>query len=248
MSTRNSIACPNFHVSPVPETVAPAVVVRVGARDHDYVELTRFTRCDLLGLPERRGEMVKLRQASVLREERIPGDLVFDSSEVTEFETAVLRSLASRWQQLIPRDAFEHTTIDPRDIAERMIATVPRENPFNDAIGPFYDTAGLTNWLNVQKQRLTTLRQQRRLLAIKTTKNRIVYPAFQFGAGGELLPHLSEVVTVLESVMENPLSLARWLNTPSERFDGMSAAAALRAGRVDEVVAAARQVAASLSR
>ena len=192
--------------------------------------------------------MVEFRQASVLRDERIPGPLLIDGAEATEFESAVLRSLASRWQQLIPRNAFDHTTIDPRDIAERMIATVPRENPFNDTIGPFYDTAGLTNWLNVQKQRLTTLRQQRRLLAIKTTKNRIVYPAFQFGAGGELLPHLSEVLAVLEPVMKNPLSLARWLNTPAERFDGMSAAAALRAGWADEVVAAARQVAASLSR
>jgi hypothetical protein len=75
-----------------------------------------------------------------------------------------------------------------------------------------------------------------------------VYPAFQFGARGELLPHLPDVVDLLEPVMKNPLSLARWLNTPAERFDGKSAASALRAGRIDEVVAAARQVAASLSR
>jgi hypothetical protein len=133
-----------------------------------------------------------------------------------------------------------------------MLEAVPVANPFNATIGPFYDGPGLVKWLGVHKQRLTTLRTQKRLLGIKTAsrsgKSRVLYPSFQFDARGQLLPELAAVWGILEPSMPNHLTVGRWLNTTTTRFDGRSAADLLRSGDTAPVLEAARQDAASLSR
>lgn len=40
----------------------------------------------------------------------------------------------------------------PRDVARRMLATVPAAHPWDAQIGPFYDTADVVSLLGITKQ------------------------------------------------------------------------------------------------
>jgi hypothetical protein len=107
-----------------------------------------------------------------------------------------------------------------------------------DTIGPFYDEDGLARLLGVKPFELAALQEQKLVLSVHTSA-RTLFPAWQFGARGELLPELPAVRVVLDPVLPNDLTVARWLHTPTPRFDGRTAADLLRSGETATVIAAA---------
>lgn len=56
----------------------------------------------------------------------------------------------------------------PDEVARRMLAVVPAAHPWDEQIGPFYDTAGLTRWLGVTEQALVDRVRRHQLLAVTT--------------------------------------------------------------------------------
>ena len=56
------------------------------------------------------------------------------------------------------------------DLAARMVAALPSVHPWDTAIGPFYDTAGLMLWLGVTRQALADRERRGTLLACRTAR------------------------------------------------------------------------------
>lgn len=142
----------------------------------------------------------------------------------------------------------------PETLASRMLHSVPNvessgKNMWDEAIGPFFDTTGLRQWKGVTRQRLDALRKSNRLIALTSSDNRLLYPEFQFGASGELLPHLDEILPALHRSY-NDWDAALWLDTPSEEWGGKTAAQVLHGGDEEayrRILAEARADAASLA-
>ncbi|HEU0257020.1 MAG TPA: hypothetical protein VFQ96_04190 [Microbacteriaceae bacterium] len=162
----------------------------------------------------------------------------------------VFESLAQGDYALDDYLAIEDTQERDRAIAgtvERMLASLPQESRYNQLIGPFYDTPGLERWSGKTRQAIEKWRRARKVLSITTSTGRILYPSFQFGPKAELLPGLPGVIQTLTEQAPNPLTQARWLNTPTTRFNGHTAAELLRDGHIESVLAAARADAARLA-
>ncbi|MFE4948674.1 hypothetical protein ACFQ9V_01050 [Leifsonia sp. NPDC056665] len=127
-------------------------------------------------------------------------------------------------------------------VAARMLAA--RWSHYRDwdaKAGPFYESGGLSAWLNADADEIDRMEAAGDLLSVTTDAGRRLFPAFQISPSGKPLPHLAEVRSVLDPALPNPLTVARWLNTPSpSRFHGRTAAQVLFAGDPEPVLAAAR--------
>jgi hypothetical protein len=106
-------------------------------------------------------------------------------------------------------------------------------------VGRFVDASTLLLTYGCPRELLRRMTTARALLAIPSASGELAFPAFQFDADGEPLPGLPLVLHALDPAGDHPLRAAVWLTTPSTRLGGRAPAAALRDGRVDEVLAAA---------
>ncbi|GAB3607089.1 hypothetical protein GCM10027413_24980 [Conyzicola nivalis] len=107
-------------------------------------------------------------------------------------------------------------------------------------IGPFLDAVGVLNVAALSGEELRVCEEFGDILALPTVGHLdVLYPAFQFGARGELLPGLREVSGALESGAVDSWDIALWLTTVRKSYGGKCAVDLIRAGRTDEVVATA---------
>ncbi|MGN7191382.1 MULTISPECIES: hypothetical protein [unclassified Curtobacterium] len=134
--------------------------------------------------------------------------------------------------------------VDVELLADRMVAALPSVKHEADAlIGPFYDTPTLAAWRGVTRQALSKATAKRDLIGLKIGDGSLVFPSFQFGVSGSPLPHLRQVLALVDPDRIDPWGSALWLNTEAEEFGGTTAAQALRDGREEQVLAAARRAA-----
>ncbi|WP_439691381.1 hypothetical protein ACRQ4B_10435 [Curtobacterium sp. SP.BCo] len=134
--------------------------------------------------------------------------------------------------------------VDVDLLADRMVAALPSVKHEADAlIGPFYDTPTLAAWRGVTRQALSKATAKRDLIGLKIGDGSLVFPSFQFGVTGTPLPNLRQVLALVDPDRIDPWGSALWLNTPADEFGGTTAAEALRDGRVEQVLAAARRAA-----
>ncbi|QNE48660.1 hypothetical protein F1C58_16515 (plasmid) [Glaciihabitans sp. INWT7] len=157
------------------------------------------------------------------------------------FKTELLSAIDEKLELVVARMGREHRDIselgDVGVLADRVIASIPRVSSSNLELGPFYTTASLNKWLEVTRQYVYELSRQRRILVLETSDRVKVYPAFQFGLRGALLPHLPAVLKILDEQLE-PTTQAMWLITPQTDLDGLTPARWLRAGRDGKAVLA----------
>jgi hypothetical protein len=175
---------------------------------------------------------------------------MFVSKDRAVVYDAVMESIGTRLHaQLDQMDAARVTELSADEIADRMIAVLPDPNVafIDKAIGPFYDTIGVARWLGRSRQ-LVHRSIGTKYFALRTADNVVLFPSFQFLPGGDPIPGLFDVIHVLESAIKSEWSIAYWLNAPREEFGGRSAAALLKDGALDEVLAFARRSTAELSR
>ncbi|WFR66027.1 hypothetical protein P9139_13270 [Curtobacterium flaccumfaciens] len=129
-------------------------------------------------------------------------------------------------------------------LADRMVAALPAVKHEADAlIGPFYDTPTLAAWRGVTRQALSKATAKRDLIGLKIGDGSLVFPSFQFGVSGAPLPNLRQVLALIDPDRIDPWGSALWLNTEADEFGGTTAAQALRDGRDEQVLAAARRAA-----
>ena len=131
---------------------------------------------------------------------------------------------------------------DPHQLAERMAALVPHIDPLEKAVGPFYDTAALTGWLEVSRQALNSRVRHTTLLACPTADGQLMYPVWQFTDHGGTIPHLIEVLRTLRTGTSDPWTWALWLTAEvAGQFGGKPAWQWLANGHdAEQVLDAAR--------
>ena len=108
-------------------------------------------------------------------------------------------------------------------VAERMVAALPAQHPYDEPLGPFYDTTGLVSWLGVSRQAVSDRVRRGTLLACRTQDGHLVYPAWQFARDGAVRPGVVDAVGEFARHGADGWSTALWLTTPSDVFGGQSA-------------------------
>ena len=175
------------------------------------------------------------------------------TAEWDRFEERIVQELRRGLHVQLRRAAVGNVDLaslgDPEEIAAAMVAVLPASHPFDEVIGPFYDTPGLTQWLQITRQALHQRLKAASVLGCPLDDGSVVYPAWQFLDNGATLPGLAEVLKSLSSGTGDAWQIALWLSAPSEDLDGASVRDWLRANRSREpVLALARQSAAAWSR
>jgi hypothetical protein len=137
----------------------------------------------------------------------------------------------------LPREA-------PEPLGERAGLAAAAGALWTDHAGPFLDTEGVSALLDgVSKQAVSQRVRGRRLLALETGSGRLVYPLWQFHDGAPL-PGLGEVLAAAGYDPTRPATgwtVASWLATDDPDLGG-APRALLAAGRLEPVLAAARDV------
>lgn len=112
-------------------------------------------------------------------------------------------------------------SVDIGNLVRSMMRVVPnKSNELADQVGPFYDTAGLTTWLDKSRQAIDKQVQSGKLLACMTSDRVRLYPVWQFTESGDLLPGLRDVLAALHAGTHDGWTQAVWLLTPTEELDG----------------------------
>lgn len=114
-------------------------------------------------------------------------------------------------------------------------------DPWDRLIGPFYDELSVAKLLGVSSAALSRQVADGAVLRTVIQDGTNLYPQFQFGPTGELLPRLSEVLSILRQAGPDDWANAQWLNTTVGRYDGRSAAMMLREGHAERVLADATE-------
>lgn len=136
----------------------------------------------------------------------------------------------------IPADVFA----DVESIADSMAAALPTSGVYDQLVGPFYDTAGLTRWWGVSRQAVNKAVAAGTVIACRLADGQWVYPSWQFTSDGTVAPQLVTLWKTLRTAAD-PWTCAVWLRTPQPEFGGGSAADWIADGYpVDRVLALAR--------
>jgi hypothetical protein len=171
--------------------------------------------------------------------------LVLSDRLAEEYLTRV-RGLTGAVTRQVPD--FDLSTDDGRKalaaaVVTRVVSTFPRTSEADKLVGPFYRASDLAEWKGVTRQAISKQAKERKILHLVTSSGTIVFPAWQFSEKGASLPRLAEVLNLIDPTDRDPLGSALWLNRASARFDGLTPADALRAGRTADVLRTARQIA-----
>lgn len=158
----------------------------------------------------------------------------------------------------VPLDAVADATAEPTDIAVLVRAFTHPDvlEPLrrDDALAPArlrglqqrerllqaeggtWDAATVASHLRLTRQAVNRRRQKGTLLALDAGRRGFIYPAWQFTRRGTLagLDRVLDALRPHDPWMQQAFALA-----PNVRLDGQTPLAGLRAGRADEVVAAA---------
>lgn len=136
----------------------------------------------------------------------------------------------------VPADAFG----DVQAIADAMSAALPTHHVYDQIVGPFYDTAGLTRWWKVSRQAVSKKVAINAVIACQLDDGQWVYPVWQFTRSGSVHADLVQVWRVLRSGADS-WSSALWLRAPQDVLAGNTAVQWLADyGSIDTVLTAAR--------
>lgn len=109
----------------------------------------------------------------------------------------------------------------PQELAERMVAIVPRPSRWDDLLGPFYGPAQVAEVLGgISRQAVAERRQRYTLLGLRTADGHWVYPVFQFDERNAVQAGLSDLLQTLAASGVDDWSLAGWLVSPLRSLDG----------------------------
>lgn len=163
--------------------------------------------------------------------------------DINAARTTLLETLAESIDSGEYDAALETTkTWQLDELAKRMLSALPTRHPLDSQVGPFYDTAGITQWLGVTRQAIHKQIKSRRILGLKTTDDVILYPTFQFDNIGNALPGLREVLDLIDPHDTDEWSSALWLNTTARALGGDSPATRMQTGDLGSVLAIAQRI------
>jgi hypothetical protein len=136
----------------------------------------------------------------------------------------------------------------PTDVAARMLDTVPVVAPSPwSALGPFYSGAGVARMLGgVTRQAVDDRRRRRRIVALRTSDDVWLYPAFQFDAAGRLVDGIARAFGLLVAAGLDDWTAASTLVGTQPELGERSIVEHLRAdGAMEPIVALVEHTAAA---
>ncbi|HPB72271.1 MAG TPA: hypothetical protein PLX71_04760 [Phycicoccus sp.] len=149
--------------------------------------------------------------------------------------TRLVRAFA---EALTDDDLDRLADVYPEVVAHAIVDALPDVDTgaLEEALGPFYDTAGLRRRLKITRQALASRVAAGSLLAIPDETGRLLYPTFQFRAGtAEVLPGVGEIVRAVTEAGADHLTCAMWLTALDPRL-GQPPIEGLRHGGGDTVL------------
>jgi hypothetical protein len=177
----------------------------------------------------------------------------YSDSKVDRLENHIVDALRSRVRKQL--DSIAAADIDlrsvgaPEAIADSMAAVLPGSHPFDELVGPFYDTSSLRKWLGLSRQRLNQRVQSHQLLACPLEDGGNVYPTWQFGSNGTVIPGVQDVLSTLSVGTNDNWQKALWFSAPSAKLANLSPKDWLLKGRrVGPVIELAEETAARWGR
>jgi len=125
------------------------------------------------------------------------------------------------------------------ELAQARLRGLEARKKLVEAGGGFLDGAGVARLLGMTTAAVHKRYKAHQLLGIREEKRRIVYPAFQFH-GERVVRDLPAVLQVLAQVGVDEWAQLRFFAGANARLGGRSPIDALKAGDVEQVLAAAR--------
>ncbi|PZU04715.1 MAG: hypothetical protein DI630_00955 [Gordonia sp. (in: high G+C Gram-positive bacteria)] len=118
----------------------------------------------------------------------------------------------------IPAEVFANVEA----IARSMAAALPSSHIYDQLIGPFYDTSGLTQWWGVSRQAVAKSVAAGTIIACRLDGGGWVYPTWQFTDSGTVHPDLITLWSTLRGAAD-PWTCATWLRSPQSDLDDRTA-------------------------
>jgi hypothetical protein len=153
---------------------------------------------------------------------------------------------AQVFEETLAELGIDEKQLDPEDFGRRAALLAASNLLWAQHLGPVYPTKHVRELFKSSKQAVNDRARRGTLLALRTEAGEVVYPAFQFGPGGQPLRGISDVIGALKDVVETPYTIAAWLVSPEAELDGSTPIEQLRLGRRDVVADVARDYAARL--
>jgi hypothetical protein len=151
---------------------------------------------------------------------------IANDSELHSFENRIVDALRSRIHKQLGSMAAADMDLSsigaPEELADSMAAVLPASHLFDELIGPFYDTSSLRKWLGISRQRLNQRVQRHQLLACPLEDDGNVYPTWQFGTNGTVIPGIQEVLSILSEGTNDSWQRALWFSAPSAQLSYLS--------------------------
>ncbi|MDG3010695.1 hypothetical protein G4X40_11095 [Rhodococcus sp. D2-41] len=119
----------------------------------------------------------------------------------------------------VPVEVFD----DVESIAASMAAALPATHVYDQLVGPFYDTSGLTRWWGISRQSVNKSVAAGSVIACRLDDGQWVYPTWQFTAAATVHPHLITLWKALRGAAD-PWTCAVWLRSPQAELGDRSVA------------------------
>lgn len=136
-------------------------------------------------------------------------------------------------------ECYREASQDTRRQIDRLLEHDADDQAWVQQLGPVYRQSDVAGLLGKSKQAVSA---DGGLLRLELRNGQLGYPVLQFD-GRQVLSGLREVVATLTPAVASAWTIASWLTSPQPSWDGARPLDRLRAGEVDDVVAAARRMA-----
>lgn len=153
------------------------------------------------------------------------------------------------------RSAAADLNVAPLEVVEALVNEVEQDASVSDdspeavlthQLGPYLSSQAVTRRADISRQALHSRRRRWAVIGVPTDDHNdpILYPARQFAdvAAATVLDGVRDVAKVLAGGIDDPLTIAVWLDSPHSDLGRSSAYAWLRRGKpVEKVLEAARR-------
>lgn len=146
--------------------------------------------------------------------------------------------LSALWASIVWDNGEPSATLTEALAAARMRGTALKDALLADT--EMLNTAAVADLLGMSEEGVRLKRKRQEILGLGFAKRGIRYPAWQVLEGRQLLPALPRLFAILGN---DPWRLFRFLQQHHGELGGGRALDALRQGRVDDVLAAAENIA-----
>lgn len=162
------------------------------------------------------------------------------TAEIAEYRERAHRELDALLERL---QRLGVSLPSPQELIEFGAHAQAPRHPLAEAIGPVYETQGVRRLTGLARQQLADRRSRGTILALRTSDDVWLYPAFQF-EDGAVRPWVRRLLDVFRSSADVEWwTVAAWLNTPKTELGSRVPVEAVNADERDQVLALAERAA-----